>query len=202
MSFLYMYLYFFRIMCEVSLERALNSRKIEVLRRAIDLPKKYNTSSKLIKTYQQYAKNLLLDILNESYVENQIQDAIATNNIDLLTAAIKLAEDSNMPYLKSLQTARSCLTSQLQSRSVLGVLSSEMAACTSVPKLLSRVDYIQPLVKGALDLGLDGEYEVQNAVMRIGKIKKLVELRNELRKAVELCSKSRIEMYVVDNFLI
>lgn len=188
-----------RTMCEVSLERALNSRKIEVLRRAIDLPKKYNTNSKLIRTYQQYAKNLLLDILNESYVENQLQDAIATLNTDMLTAAIKLAEDSNMPYIKNLQTAKSFLVNQLQSRSILVILSTEMSACTTIPKLLARIDYIQPLIKGALDMGLGGEYEIQNAVMRVGKIKNLVTVRNEIRKAVELCSKTRMETAMMER---
>ena len=201
-------------MCEVKLERALNSRKLETLRQAIDMPRKLGVSLavrqptgsapmlsdssvktiKLIKTYQQHAKNLMSDILNESYVTAQLQDAISAMNIDLLKSAIKLAEDSKMPYLKEIAFARQTLEDQYQTRTILGILQTELAVCSSVPKLLARVDTINPLLHQALTLGLAGEYVVKNCVTRVNKIQSLIQLRNDMRTALELCSSTRMEM--------
>lgn len=187
-------------MCEVKLEKALATRDLAVLRDAIDFPKKLRITGRLagdraknIKTYQQFAKSLISNILHEEYVVNQLREAIESMHIDLLEAAIAAAEASHMPHVKGLSQARQVLDNQYKSRAVLNSLEIEMAKCNSVPRLLAAVDMLNPLIKDAIALGLAGEYVVQSAVNRMHKIQTLITIRNDMRRAVELCSQSRME---------
>jgi len=55
------------------------------------------------------------------------------------------------------------------------------------------VDSLQPLLKQATDLGLAGEYAVQDAALRLKHVQSLIELRDRIRMAVELCSPSKMK---------
>jgi hypothetical protein len=61
-----------------------------------------------------------------------------------------------------------------------------------VPKLLDRVDSVLALMERAAAAGLAGELEVQRAAARLGRISNLIEMRDRVRVAVELCAPRRM----------
>jgi hypothetical protein len=56
-------------------------------------------TSKLIKVYQESARKLILEVLHESYVQNELAEATEVQSVEMLRDAIRLAEQSNMLYL-------------------------------------------------------------------------------------------------------
>jgi len=61
------------------------------------------------------------------------------------------------------------------------------------------VDSLQPLLKQATDLGLAGEYAVQDAALRLKHVQSLIELRDRIRMAVELCSPSKMKSSMAER---
>ena len=68
-----------------------------------------------------------------------------------------------------------------------------LVKCVTVSKLVSSADRLQPLLRHATDLGLGGEHAVQDAAQRLKHVHSLIELRDRIRRAVELCSPSRMK---------
>jgi hypothetical protein len=180
------------LMCERFLEKALRERNDQQLRRAIDLPLKYRVTSKLIKLYQESARKLMLEVLNESYVQNQLNDAIELQSIELLRDAIHLAEQSNMSYVKGLRKAKIALENGLFLRSICSTIASVLVRCTTVPKLLAKVDILRFLLERANRYGLAHEARVQEAAFRVGRMRNLIALRDQIRFAVEICCPSQM----------
>jgi myosin heavy subunit len=179
-------------MCEQMLEHALRFREEPLLRRAIAMPNVFGVSSKLIRVYQQNAKTLILAMLNESYVSNQIDEALTVGSIELLKDAIKLAEESKMMYLPNVKAARLQLNSTLVSRGVLAAMSAVLSRCVTVPKLLARIDLLQVLVLQATQSGFAGEPQIQTCISRLERIRNLITLRDRMRFAVEVCCPSKM----------
>ena len=65
--------------------------------------------------------------------------------------------------------------------------------CNSVPKLLSQVDSIVKMIEKAAEINLAGDYAVQSMVHRLSRIRRLIDLRDAIRIACELCSPSRMQ---------
>lgn len=78
---------------------------------------------------------------------------------------------------------------------MLDLLHQEMVFNTStIPKLINRVDIIQKLIHDAISLGLAAtEPIVYDSAIRITKIESLLKIRQDMRRAVELCSLKRME---------
>lgn len=186
-------------MCEKMLEMALLNREEAELRRAIVMPQLFNVTSKLIRVYQSNAKTLILAMLNESYVTNQISEAIQINSMDLLKDAMKLAVESNMMYLPIVAEAERLLNNSALLRAVLGSMSSVLSRCVTVPKLLFRTDLLELLVMQATRLGLAGEPQTQDCVLRLHRIKNLIILRDRLRFALEVCSPGKMQSAITER---
>lgn len=180
-------------LCEEMFKRAFALRDEAHIRRAIAMPKIFGVSSKLIKMQERDAKDLILEVMKESYVVGQLKDAIKSGCLEILQDAVKLAEDSGMVYLSELGEAKERVENILQLLSTLGSLKETLSRCVSVPKLLARVGELRDLVSRATDLGLGGERAVVEAAVRIDKIKALVVMRDKIRFAVEICSLSQME---------
>lgn len=180
------------MMCERMFELALTKKDEAMLRRAIVMPALLKVTSKLIKIYQHNAKNLILEVLNESYISNQLEEAITIGSVEILKDAIKLAEENNMAYLPLYKTAKAKLEHVQMLKHALASMHSILSKCVTVPKLLAKVDVLQNLVQEAAALGLAGEFHVQQAAFRISKIHNLITLRDKIRFAVEICSPSKM----------
>jgi hypothetical protein len=190
-----------KYMVERTFERAIESQGHQQILHAVALQRKYNVTSKLIRSYQYHSKALILNMFNESYVINALEDAIATANVELLKSAIELTEKNNMMYLAAYQVAKQTLERSHEKHHVIDLLEQELRLNTnSIPKLIRRIDIIQGYIHQALRLGLaSSEAIVHEAAIRITKIQNLIKTRNEMRHAVELCSESRISHYLEER---
>ena len=180
-------------MCERMLENALEQRDEQLINRAIQFPSLLGVSSKLIKVYQASAKTVILEVLSEAHVASELKEATEVGSVPLLRAAIRKAEAAHMPYLPELKTARRTLDNITQLHATLAKLDAVLAKCVTIPVLLDSIDQLQPLVQHASDLGLAGEFQVQDAALRMARIKNLVAVRDRLRFSVEICSPSKMK---------
>lgn len=73
------------------------------------------------------------------------------------------------------------------------LLHSVLVKCVTVPKLIASVDALESMLQQATDLDLAGEYQVQDAAMRLGRVRTLIQLRDRIRFAVEVCSPSKMQ---------
>jgi hypothetical protein len=146
-----------------------------------------------------------MDTLAESYLRQALQDALICGSDVLLRDAIDKAESSTSSTSTSIATllreARDALSDQSSLKATLGNLTQDLLLATTVPKLLERVDRIRIHILEAKNLGLGGEAAVAEAVMRLGKIKSLVALRDKMRSGVEICSLSLMDRLVLQFFL-
>jgi myosin heavy subunit len=149
-------------------------------------------SLNVIKVYTDRARQLIADLINEAYIANELSEAIVCQNITILKDAITLAKDQNLKHLPKYKDAVIMLNERLKVRDILTQLSEEICHCVSIPELLNRHDAIQTLLRQSMNLGLAAESIVIDTVRRVKNIELLVEVRNEIRKAFELCSVSRM----------
>ena len=99
----------------------------------------------------------------------------------------------NSSYLPVLHDAKAMLSDRLHERTVLSAITDELSKCVTIPKLVARVDKINEMLQQATKLGLEGDYVISNAAVRINKISNLIVLRNKLRYSVEIASLSKME---------
>lgn len=177
----------------ISLERAINGRSELDIQKAILLVDELGVKTKHARTLRQNAKELLLEVQGESFVKVQLEDAIVTDSDELLASALDLAERAGMTYLEVYKRAKLSYERVLQKRSVLGNLKNLLDTCTSVPKLLANQEKLNEYVAHCTEIGLGGEYLVQDTLLRVKRLGSLMVLRDEIRYAVEVCSPSRIE---------
>ena len=182
-------------MCEEMFRRAFVVRDELLLKRALVLPNFFGVSSKLIKQYQHDVKDLILVILNETNVKNELELAIRSGTVELLTQAIALAESNKCSFLPILSDARAALSELTRRRSVLHVLEGVLSRCVSIPALVARVDSLRSLIQQCTELNLGGEYLITDASMRIKRINNLIIVRDKIRFAVEICSPNKIKRY-------
>ena len=71
-----------------------------------------------------------------------------------------------------------------------------LVKCVTVPKLLASVDALEEMLQQATDLELAGEYQVQDAALRLSRVRNLIQLRDRIRFAVEICSPSKMHRWV------
>jgi ferredoxin-NADP reductase len=73
---------------------------------------------------------------------------------------------------------------------------SILVKCVTVPKLIAHADALEKLLEQATELDLAGEYQVQDAAGRLTRVRNLIQLRDRIRFAVEVCSPSKMQRYV------
>lgn len=150
-----------------------------------------------ISSLQASAKKVILETLEESYIRQQLRDAVDSGSTTLLQAALEKADSSRMTSVDTIapiyNEARAALADQSHLHETITKLQQDLARSISVPKLLSNVDIILKHVKEARAMGLGGEPPVLEALTRVSKIKSLVAVRDRLRLAIEICSPSLIE---------
>ena len=180
-------------MCEKLLEKALESRDEGQMQRALLKPAQWGVSSKLIALLKTSVKNLILEVMNERFVENQVQEALDINSLDMLRQSIRLAEDHKMPYLPILGEARKAIERILANKAVIAILADELARCTNIAALVRRYDVLQMLLQESYVRGLYHESRVKEAADRLQKIAALVDLRDRMRHALEICSPTKMD---------
>ena len=156
--------------------------------------------TRAIAALQLSAKAVILDSLKESYLRQALKDALAVGSDVLLIDAIDKVDACRLGASASLggiyRQAKEALQEHTKLKATLATLTAALTQASSVPKLLSAVDYIKELVVEARKLGLGEELPVAEAVLRLAKIKGLVGLRNRLRMAIEICSPSLMDRCV------
>ena len=174
----------------VYLERAVNERSETSLVEAIILTESMDLKNKDTKERLQAAKMLLATVQGENYVKEQLRDAILARSDELIQDAIRFAADSGMTYLDEYKHAKQSFSKELKRRHVLQHLELLLEKCNTIPNLVQLADKLVELIQTAASLNLAGEYFVQDARNRVARVKSLLKVRDNIRKAVELCSVS------------
>jgi myosin heavy subunit len=192
------------IMCEQLLEKAIMKRHDEqLLQRAMSQPMKWKVSSKLITYYTKEVKKLILQVMEENYVDNELRNAILLRSYPLLKQAIVLAEEHKMQtYLNSYQIAQQTLQSLQQNRIILQLVNEYLHKSSTIPLLLSHYyDILTYLVTQAITVyHLQGEPAISQAIHRLKQTHHLFLLRERLRTAIEICSPLQMrEAYLSRN---
>jgi hypothetical protein len=178
---------------EFYLERAILSRSERLLEEAIVLTESMKSKPKKIKDICANAKILLVTVQGEVFVKSQLEDAMATQNDELISSAIRLAEDAGMTYLEEYSRGKQALDREVRRRAVLSHIQGALDRCGSIPSLIKHADKLEGLVLTATNLGLSGEVLVQDATGRLRRVQSLLRVRDNIRVAVELCSVSMMK---------
>lgn len=171
--------------CESLFERALQTRSETLLREALHKTSYLNVHSPALHLYQRHAKQLIMEVLSESYIASQLKEAAANDSKHLIEAALRAAKESRMMFLPEVTEAMSKLEELKKTRQTLTWLNTELQRATSVPRLIESVDYIQLLLQQAAKRGLHHDPVCQDALKRVGKVKNLLVVRNKMRFHVE-----------------
>ena len=187
---------FYTYGCEKAFHTALEARSEPLLRAAIQ--KKQAMKHKIANTpalqsFEKAAKILILDLLSESYISKQLEEAMSCDSNLMLKEAIANAEEAHMSYLPIVRKARKKLEKHEEVRRGLLWLEKELRNATSVPRLLASVDYIQRLVREASFRGLQDEDSCMEALYRISKVRRLLIIRDKIRYGVETCCVSAMQ---------
>lgn len=174
----------------VHLERAVSERSEVKLSKAIVMTETMGIKNKDIRERLQAAKMLLTTVQGENYVREQLNDAILARSDEMIKEAIQFAHDSGMEYLDEYKAAQQSFSKEIKRRHVLQHLELLLEKCNSIPNLVKLADKLVELVTTATTLNLAGEYFVQDARNRLARVQYLVKVRDNIRKAVELCSVS------------
>lgn len=182
-------------LCERLCEISLQSRDEQLMEKALQRCKELGNragNSKLIVLYRKSIKTVILELMNEKYVVNTLQEATQIRSIPLLTAAIELARDNNMLYLPEVAQAGIALHELSNLRVILKMLHDELSKCNNMSNFMRKYDIVQYLIGQAFRYDLHGEKIVVEASTRIAKIENLFKLRQSLRHALEICSPTKM----------
>ena len=186
-------------MCEIRFERALLQRDEGALYLAMKKAEALGVKSKALSRYKKSASAVILDVLSEAHIVSQLQDAIRSDSDYLLAEAISAAEDSRMEFLPQVKTARQLLVAHQELKAGLAWLERELELATTVPRLLQSVDYIRRLIQEASIKSLHNEPVCQEALFRIGKMRNLLAIRDEMRFACETASPSAMKAAIASR---
>lgn len=182
------------IMAEKFFETAIASRDETMIQKALQRPKRWKVSSKLIKMYSYAAKELILQVMHENYVNENLIQAMSIKSIPMLQDAIQVAKDNDMLYVPAYTEALHELQCLQQQKLLVHLLTNELSKCTTMATLMQKYDSVVYLVQEGLKRKEITTSEVMlTAMHRIQKIENLVKLRQELRFAVEICSPSKMK---------
>lgn len=181
------------------LERAIISRSERLLEEAIIMTEAMKSRPKRIKEICANAKILLVTVQGEVFVKGQLEDAMATQNDELISSAIRLAEDAGMTYLEEYSRGKQALDREVRRRAVLSHIQGTLDRCSSIPSLVKYADKLEGLILTATHLGLSGEVLVQDATSRLHRILSLLRVRDDIRIAVELCSVSMMKQSMTER---
>jgi hypothetical protein len=177
-------------MCETQFERAFKIKDQTKLYIAIKNMQKLGVKSKALSSYKKSASAVILDKLSEAHIVDQLQEAIRSDSDYLLKEALSHAESSKMTFLPQVATAKQRIAAHAQLKAGLAWLEKELNLANTVPRLLQSVDYIRRLIKEASLKSLHHEPVCEEALFRISKIKRLIAVRDQMRIACEIASKS------------
>lgn len=172
------------------LERAVNERSESNLIDAITMTERMGIKNKDTKEHLQAAKNLLTTVQGENYVKDQLNTAVNTRSDEMIREAIQLAKDAGMTYLDEFLKSQQSFSKEVKRRHILQQLEILLEKCNTIPNLIRHTDKLRELVGTATSLNLAGEYFVQDARNRMARVQSLLKVRDNIRKAVELCSVS------------
>lgn len=161
------------------------------LQRALQRPLQWRVSSRLITFYSREARKIALQLLEEGHAEQALRDAVAVQSLPLLREALAQAERLQLAaLLPSFGAAQETLRRLQSQRAVLALLAEHLSQSPSVPRLLSvHYDALRWLTAQAVAVfGLQREAAVRDAVHRLKQTQSLFELRQALRRAVEVCA--------------
>jgi hypothetical protein len=178
--------------CERLLELALQSRDEILMQRALARPKELKVTSRLIQLYRKHIKQLMLEIMNEKYVINSLNDAITIRSLPLLSSAISLAKENNMLYLPEITYAKQIYQELSNHRILLSFLSDELSKCLTMSTLMKKYDILSYLIKESMKYDLQGEKAIRDTTIRLEKIENLFNVRQSLRHALEICSPTKM----------
>jgi len=188
------------ILCEKFFEMALATRSEAGIQRALQRPKQWKVTSKLIKMYSHAAKELILQVMHENYVNDNLLQAIAIKSIPMIQEAIKLTKENDMLYVPAYQIALQELQCLQQQKLIVHLLTNELSKCINMPALLQRYDTLVYLVEEGLKRPeLTTEEVMLSAITRIQKVENLIRLRQELRVAVEICSPTKMKRLLLQR---
>jgi len=134
--------------------------------------------------------------MSKAYVTNQLKDAISSGSVELLESAIHLAESlKNCDLMPELMAAKKALDDTKETQATTDALTRELEAATTVPRLVASVDKLQVLINRANKAGMGNSHQVHDAKLRMQKVASLIQLRDKMRFAVEICSPSKMKRY-------
>jgi hypothetical protein len=178
--------------CERLLELALQSRDEILMQRALARPKELRVTSRLIQLYRKHIKQLMLEIMNEKYIINSLNEAITIRSLPILSSAISLAKENNMLYLPEISYAKLLYQELSNHRILLSFLSDELSKCLTMSTLMKKYDILSYLIKESMKYDLQGEKVIRDVTLRLEKIDNLFNLRQSLRHALEICSPTKM----------
>jgi myosin heavy subunit len=185
--------------CEMMFEKALKTRSEPLLRDALHKTAFLNVHSPALHLYQRHAKQLIMEVLSESYIANQIKEAIASESKFLIEEALKAAKESRMMFLPEVSEGLRALEEHKKRRQTLTWLNTELQRASTVPRLIESVDYINLLLQQAARRGLHHDPVCRTAIVRMGKVKNLLAVRNKMRFHVETGSLSGMKAAVEER---
>jgi len=129
--------------------------------------------------------------MSNAYIVNQLKSAISSGSVELIENAIQLAQTTES--LPELSEAKKALHKIKEVQMVIDALSIELEAADTVPRLVASVDKLEDLIQRATYVGLEDSHEVHEAKLRMQKVGSLIQLRDKMRFAVEICSPSKMK---------
>lgn len=172
------------------------------LQRALQRPLQWRVSSRLIAFYSREARKIALQLLEEGHAEQALRDAVAVQSLPLLREALAQAERLQLAaLLPSFGAAQETLRRLQSQRAVLALLAEHLSQSPSVPRLLSvHYDALRWLTAQAVAVfGLQREAAVRDAVHRLKQTQSLFELRQALRRAVEVCAPGTMKLLMLQR---
>ena len=147
-----------------------------------------NTNNSSNSNNTKLSKSMSIQFIND-----RLEQSIKIMSIDMLNDAIRMAKDAKLDNSPSYVNAVNALEIEQRKRAILTAIEAELSKSTTVPKLLSRVDKFLALISQASSSGLGAEKAVCDTLTHLHSIQTLIQLRNRIRVAVEICSSSEMD---------
>ena len=152
-----------------------------------------NSTKKANKNTSNSNNTKLTKSSSIQFINDRLEQSMKIMSIDMLNDAIRLAKDAKLDNSPSYVNAVNALEIEQRKRAILTAIEAELSKSTTVPKLLSRVDKFLALISQASSSGLGAEKAVCDTLTHLQSIQTLIQLRNRIRVAVEICSENEMD---------
>ena len=147
----------------------------------------------VIKEYILKSREIVSIMMTESYIIDQLQDAIKSQSVELLRNAVEIAENSKLIFPMVLQDAKKVLVGVLHRQNTLYDIKVILERSTTIAALVDNYDELQKLINTAVKNRLEDESIIHETVSILKNLQKLIEIRDSIRNGVELCSIFQIQ---------